>query len=382
MRGSACHTFRQRTEQVLVVCQGRAVRIGGAGATVFLNMDATIYDVPVDAAAPNNVHAMALALVGFNKRVLEVGCAAGHMTRAFASQSNTVVGIEIDAVAAERAALTAERVVIADLDVTDLADAVDNPRGDDRFDVVTFGDVLEHLRNPLAVLRSARAVLKAEGFVVISVPNVAHADVRLALVEGRWEYRQFGLMDCTHIRFFTRESLRRLVREAGFHVTDVDRVLRPAFGTEIGVLRESFPPDVVDKILMDPDAETYQFVLKAVLDDGNQARAEAFDRLATLEDERLHVPVQLALAEAERTLLAGRIGQLEGECAAAREQVQQLQGAQQSIQPMVPAGSVVVSADVVEELRAQGARLAEIRSHPVFRAINPVRRLLRRVRSL
>ena len=118
-------------------------------------MDATIYDVPVDATAPNNVHAITLQLVGFNKRILEVGCASGHMTRAFAAQSNTIVGVEIDPAAAERAALTAERVVVTDLDSTDLAFAVGNPVADDRFDVVTFGDVLEHLRDPLAEIGRA-----------------------------------------------------------------------------------------------------------------------------------------------------------------------------------------------------------------------------------
>ena len=123
-------------------------------------------------------------------------------------------------------------------------------------------------------------------------------------MEGRWDYQPFGLMDNTHIRFFTRDSCRKLVREAGFHVAVLDRVIRPAFSTELGVVRERFPEDVIDQILRDPDAETYQFVFKAVLDNGDHAATEAFDRLAALEDERLHVPVQLALAEADRVRAA------------------------------------------------------------------------------
>mgnify|MGYP001286663313 CR=1 FL=1 len=118
-------------------------------------MDATVYDVPIDRNAPNNVHAMTLRLVGHNKRVLEFGCASGHMTRALASQGNVVVAIEIDPDAAALARTVAERVIVGDLETMDLMAEL----GPDTFDVLTFGDVLEHLRDPQQVLARARKLL-------------------------------------------------------------------------------------------------------------------------------------------------------------------------------------------------------------------------------
>jgi 2-polyprenyl-3-methyl-5-hydroxy-6-metoxy-1,4-benzoquinol methylase len=258
-------------------------------------VDAAIYDVPVDPSTPNNVHAMTVRFIGSNKRVLEIGCASGHVTRALVSQGNTVVGVDIDAAAAEKAREHAERVVVGDVESMNL----DAELGGDRFDVAVLGDVLEHLRNPVAVLRSVRRLLARKGFIVISLPNVAHLDLRLMLLSGRWEYRDLGLMDHSHLRFFTRASARDLVATSGFSVVDIDRVVVPAFATELGVDRDAWPPELVAEILQDPDAETYQFVIKAVRDDGDAATSAALARLAEVEDRLLRDDHKLALADAE-----------------------------------------------------------------------------------
>jgi 2-polyprenyl-3-methyl-5-hydroxy-6-metoxy-1,4-benzoquinol methylase len=260
-------------------------------------VDAAIYDVPVDPSAPNNVHAMTLRFVGANKRVLEIGCAAGHVTSALVGQGNTVVGVDIDPAAAEKAAAHAERVVVGDVESMDL----DAELSGDRFDVAVLGDVLEHLRAPVSVLRSVRRLLGPKGFVVISLPNVAHVDLRLMLLSGRWEYRDIGLMDHSHLRFFTRASARELVTAAGFSATHIDRVVVPAFATELGVDRSAAPADLVAEILQDPDAETYQFVIKAVRDDADAATSAALARSAEAEDALLRANHKLALAHDELT---------------------------------------------------------------------------------
>src|SRR5690606_38420331 len=113
------------------------------------------------------------------------------------------------------------------------------------------------------------APLLAEGgSVLMSVPNVAHGDVRLHLLAGEWEYRPLGLLDETHLRFFTRQSLIAMIHDAGYAVAAMDRTTIPMFETEIGVVREHFPAAVVDHILADPDATTYQFIVRAVPMDG------------------------------------------------------------------------------------------------------------------
>jgi 2-polyprenyl-3-methyl-5-hydroxy-6-metoxy-1,4-benzoquinol methylase len=317
-------------------------------------VDAAIYDVPVDPSTPNNVHAMTLRFVGFNKRVLEIGCASGHVTRALVSQGNTVVGVDIDAAAAEKAAEHAERVVVGDVEVM----ALDAELGGDRFDVAVLGDVLEHLRNPGVVLRAVRQLLAPAGYVVVTLPNVAHLDLRLMLLSGRWEYRDIGLMDNTHLRFFTRATARDLVTSAGFTVVDIDRVVVPAFATELGVDRDAAPTDLVAELLQDPDAETYQFVIKAVCDDADSATSTALARLAEIEDGLLRANHRLALADAELRRREQETTTLRAELAEIHERLPELEEHSRALH---------------ELLRSRSMRLVT----PARRLYHAVRRLLR-----
>jgi 2-polyprenyl-3-methyl-5-hydroxy-6-metoxy-1,4-benzoquinol methylase len=104
------------------------------------------YWAPVDPTAPNNAHAFALEMVGSNKRVLELGPAAGAFTKALADQGCRVVGIEVDADAAAAVEPLAERIIVGDLSDPAVVASADD---DERYDVVVGGDVLEHLRDPL-----------------------------------------------------------------------------------------------------------------------------------------------------------------------------------------------------------------------------------------
>ena len=319
----------------------RSASCVGPGTSVPL-VDAGIYDVPVDPNAPNNVHALTLRSVGSTKRVLEIGCASGHVTRALVAQGNTVVGVEIDAEAAETAAEHAERVVVGDLEDMDL----DVEFGDDRFDVVVLGDVLEHLRNPLAVLRSARRLLAPKGFIVISLPNVAHVDVRLMLLSGSWDYRDLGLLDRTHLRFFTRASARKLLADAGLAVVTVDRVVVPPFATELGVDPGTIPADLMGRILEDPDAETYQFVIKAVPDDADAATSAALARLAKLEDELLRADHGLARAHANLTRCEQENASLRTELTELRDRLPTLEEHSRSLHDLLGSRSMRLLAPV------------------------------------
>ncbi len=144
-----------------------------------------------------------IRLTGENKRVLELGCATGSTTKVLQERGCRVVGIEIDADAAQIAEQFCERVIVADLDLLDIDEAL----GDDTFDVIIAADVLEHLRNPLRVMTACLEHLRDEGEVLLSIPNIAHADARLALLRGDFDYQWCGILDETHMRFFTRRTL-------------------------------------------------------------------------------------------------------------------------------------------------------------------------------
>jgi hypothetical protein len=99
--------------------------------------------------------------------------------------------------------------------------------------------------------------------VVASIPNIAHGSVRLALLQGEFRYRPLGLLDNTHLRFFTRASVEEMFENAGFLTTDMRRTTKGLFTTEIEVDGGLVPDEVVRLLQEDPEATTYQFVLTA-----------------------------------------------------------------------------------------------------------------------
>jgi 2-polyprenyl-3-methyl-5-hydroxy-6-metoxy-1,4-benzoquinol methylase len=263
----------------------------------------SLYHTTVDPHAPNDSHALMLDLIGRADRVLDVGCATGFLAEALQRRGSTVSGVEFDAEAGRRALPFLDKLVVGDLDSLDLA----REFAPAVFDVVVFGDVLEHLKDPLAALGQARALLAPGGAIVISIPNVAHGSVRLALLQGRWDYRDIGLLDRTHIRFFTRSTLLALLRDAGLVAVDVRRTTVDPLGAEIPVDSTRLPSGVLDWLRREPDADTYQFVLRAVRDDDDGAReaivaAARRDADRVLELERQAAEDRESREELERRL--------------------------------------------------------------------------------
>jgi 2-polyprenyl-3-methyl-5-hydroxy-6-metoxy-1,4-benzoquinol methylase len=209
---------------------------------------------------PASTHSKIVSLVPPATRVLEFGCATGYMTEVLKNRLGcTVVGIEIDRDAAALAEQYAERVIVGDAETIDYAAEL----AGEEFDVVLFADVLEHLKEPADVLRRVRPFVAENGVVVASIPNIAHASVRLALLGGEFRYREWGLLDDTHLRFFTRASIQDLFEETGYVVTHWLRQRLDVGETEIKV--PQVPETVREWLASDPEATTYQFVLRAVV---------------------------------------------------------------------------------------------------------------------
>ncbi|GAB2464973.1 class I SAM-dependent methyltransferase [Xylanimonas ulmi] len=215
------------------------------------------YQTVVDLTVRNSSQTLEVEMVGTGKRVLDVGCAGGFLADALNLQGCTVSGVEYDADAAQEARPKLRRLEIADIEKSPLAELF---RGDE-FDRIVFGDVLEHLRDPAAVLRSAMELLPPDGRIVISVPNVAHGSLRLALLQGRWRYRDTGLLDRTHITFFTLESLVAMLTSLGLVIHDAWSPQLDVLGTEVEVAPDTFPGGLVDWVRHQPRALDYQYVV-------------------------------------------------------------------------------------------------------------------------
>ena len=234
------------------------------------------YDITLNPEDENTSHALVTRLVGSNKSVLDVGCATGYLAETLRANGNRVWGVEADEEAAKIAAAHLEGMVVGDVETVDLVQEF----GRGTFDVIVFADVLEHLRDPATLLKRSRELLADGGSVVLSIPNIAHASVRLSLLKGRFDYRPLGLLDDTHLRFFTRRSLDEMIQKAGFVKTNELRTTAAPFETEIPVFPEEFVPGVVTALSDDPDSDTYQFVVRAVpLDDPSAARPDELQHL-------------------------------------------------------------------------------------------------------
>ena len=219
------------------------------------------YRTIVDPTIANSTHTIILGLVGPERDVLDVGCSSGFLAEALARRGCRVSGVELDEESASEAVPFLEQLVVGDLNRVDLVAAF----GAARFDAIVFADVLEHLVDPADVLRRSLPLLRPGGAVVISVPNVAHGALRLALLQGRWRYTETGLLDETHLRFFTRDTLLRLLVDCGLCVTDVDATVLDPLGCEVEIDDENLPGTIVDWVRHQPESFVYQFVVRALV---------------------------------------------------------------------------------------------------------------------
>jgi methionine biosynthesis protein MetW len=157
-------------------------------------------------------HTLLEAWIPFGARVLDVGAGTGAFAaRLQVGRGARVVCLEPDP---ERAACARSRgLEVHEATVEEFAD---NANG--AFDAVVLADVLEHVPYPAPMLRALHQVVAPTGRLLLSVPNVAHWTVRASLMLGRFDYRPTGLMDATHLRWFTLGSLTRLLEACGFRI--------------------------------------------------------------------------------------------------------------------------------------------------------------------
>ncbi len=178
------------------------------------NRDEFIYIGRVAATAEDSRYRLA-RLTRDSAAVLDVGCAVGYIGEFLrrSSPPRWLAGIEIDPGAAEKARPHYDQVIVGSID--DPAVWTELRR---KVDAVIFGDVLEHTADPVMVLRMARPKLADDGLIVVSIPNIGHFKVRLRLLFGKFDYEDWGIMDRTHLRFFTLKTAQEMLRQGGFTV--------------------------------------------------------------------------------------------------------------------------------------------------------------------
>lgn len=158
-------------------------------------------------------------------KILDVGCGTGLLGYEMKKKGNYVYGVDISK---KELDMTSKRLnYVKNIDIT--KHEIILPKD---FDIIVFADVLEHLKDPLSCLKNFKNYLKVNGEIIVSLPNVACYNVRLSLLLGRFNYKKYGILDDTHLRFFTKKTARQLIEDAGYRILKVDTTpyfIRPLF---------------------------------------------------------------------------------------------------------------------------------------------------------
>ena len=158
------------------------------------------------------------------KKILDMGCSIGALGHQLKQKFRAeVVGIELDNQMAQIAKENLDKVIIGNIDELNLGDYL----LPNYFDCIIFADILEHLKNPWDVLKSSTTFLNNEGIIVASIPNIRHYTTIINLLfKGYWPYRERGIHDKTHLRFFTLKNIKEMFQNAGLEIVRLERHYR------------------------------------------------------------------------------------------------------------------------------------------------------------
>jgi len=204
-------------------------------------------------------------------RVLEFGCSAGVLGKAYKNNNKETVwhGVEINSEAIEIAKKNLDRVWSLDANMFEpVPEMLEQP-----YDAIIYGDVIEHLIDPIVSLPSHLKLLDDEGELIVCLPNVQHWTIVKDLLQGNWDYKNAGLMDNTHLRFFTRKSIYKLLSKLKMKLIKQVRISH-----ENAAFKKRVPEkDEIIEVLNlanqslgiefnELDFRTFQYIIRAVKD--------------------------------------------------------------------------------------------------------------------
>jgi 2-polyprenyl-3-methyl-5-hydroxy-6-metoxy-1,4-benzoquinol methylase len=207
-----------------------------------------------------------LSLVPENiKRILDAGCADGSLSAGFNSRGIEITGIEMDSFLAKQAKERLGEVFPADIE------SFDPPFLNHYFDCILFADVLEHLKNPAGILAKYKQYLNDNGCVIASIPNVRYYKLIIRLLlGGTWDYMDTGILDKSHLRFFTLINIKELLEDAGYAITVIKRnIVASRFAKFLNFIFF----DSLKNLL------TYQYYIKAVKASPDKAKSRNRKRM-------------------------------------------------------------------------------------------------------
>lgn len=245
------------------------------------------YEYEIDPAS-DSAGARVLALTPKGGKVLELGAGPGSMTRHLTGLLGcSVVALEVDESAVERLRSFTPQVRAVDLNGADWDQAISATDG--TFDAAIAADVLEHLYDPWATLGKMKRLLNDNGSVILSLPHAGHCTIAACLLDEDFEYRDWGLLDRTHIRFFGLKNIQSLHQSQSLAIEDAYFVVRTPEMTEFWRRWHRLPKSVRSALASNPFGNVYQIVTRAV-------PAERARRSLKLTDMNVRLPPSHVIA--------------------------------------------------------------------------------------
>lgn len=165
-------------------------------------------------------HLKIIELVGSNKSILELGCSTGYLTKEFLKNGCSVDIVEKDPDDYKQAQKYAKKAFRGSLDDEYLLKKIDQ-----KYDFVVAADILEHLQNPENALKLLKKNLNKSGLLIISTPNIACWQIRKDLFfKGEFEYQDLGIMDKTHLKFFTYKTIQKMLNSLGYRISHIHKI--------------------------------------------------------------------------------------------------------------------------------------------------------------
>lgn len=240
------------------------------------------YDFSLDLQDKNNTQYLINEQIRDNSVVMEFGPANGRLTRHLSENRHcNVTIVEIDEESGKSAKQFAEESFLGP-EEGDIEKFLWT-KVDKKFDFIIFADVLEHLHCPDKVLMKCIPLLKEDGRILVSVPNIVHNSILVDMLKDRFNYTKTGLLDNTHVHFFTYESFLQMVKACGLYVENVQPVYSRVGNNEIDNHWEDIPAEVENVLRKRVQGSIYQFVYSVTKKDYNEGKS--LPELAPLEIE-------------------------------------------------------------------------------------------------
>ena len=224
--------------------------------------DGDKYKRELDLGMENNSLSLMFNHITENSVVLDVGCACGDLGVALKNiKYAEVYGLDYNQDSVEMAKKTGAYKEVLRVDL-DQINGESFPQYRSKFDFIVCGDILEHLRNPKFVLNVLKLCLKQGGSIIASIPNIAHMSIKANLLLNNFDYTPTGLLDKTHIHFFTYKSIAELLSSAGLTVDACDFTMFDKIGTQQNDPYPFLPNEIQKFLFKDYHSYVLQYVIK------------------------------------------------------------------------------------------------------------------------